>query len=286
MKGRDPLHAIQLIHDLKLYSSIFWASPTALKSFSSRPADSLQGLTAATILHSLTTTPSPLPAIHPLLAQHFTLHPSTRPRLFLASALTPFKGITYPDTKNKIHPAIEAILRDGCKLGNQNNYLSGIPTLFSATELLKNPTLEGDRFKERPERVAIGWSLIRCCASHIFTNAAQAYSSATSSYTTRMWGQPGPSLSCSLWYKNYSRFGRPRTIMTVRGRVPFHMISADETTAAEVAERIETYNRFISHVEELDLVGVGDARTILTVLTRSPLGPVPNRTESINREKT
>jgi len=118
MKGRDPLHAIQLIHDLKLYSPIFWASPTTLKSFSSPPADSLQGLTAATILHSLTTPPSPLPAIHPLLAQHFALHPSTRPRLFLATALTPFKGITYRDSKNKIHPAIEAIHRDGCKLGS------------------------------------------------------------------------------------------------------------------------------------------------------------------------
>jgi len=168
MKGRDPLHAIQLIHDLKLYSSIFWASPTALNSFSSFPADSLQGLTAATILHSLTITPSPLPTIHPLLSQHFTLRPSTRPRLFLASALTPFKGITYQDAKNKIHPAIEAILRDGCKLGSQNNYLGGIPTLFLAAELLKNPSLEGDKFKQRPERVAIGWSLIRYRTSPAF----------------------------------------------------------------------------------------------------------------------
>ena len=169
MKGRDPLHAIQLIHDLKLYSSIFWASPAALKSFSSPPAGSVQGLTAATILHGLTITPSPLPAIHPLLTHHFTLHPSTRPRLFLASALTPFKGITYQDAKSKTHPAIEAILRDGCKLGSQNNYLGGIPTLFSAAELLKNPTFEGDKFKQRPERVAIGWSLIRYRTSHAFS---------------------------------------------------------------------------------------------------------------------
>lgn len=166
MKGRDPLHAIQLIHDLGLYSSVFWTPPTVLKSLSSLPTDPLQGLIAATILHSLTTTPSPLPAVHPLLAQHFTLHPSIRPRLFLASALTPFKGITYRDAKDKIHPAVEAILRDGCKLGSQNNYLGGIPTLFSAAELLRNPTLEGGRFKERPERVAIGGSLIRYYTSH------------------------------------------------------------------------------------------------------------------------
>lgn len=161
MKGRDPLHAVQLIHDLGLYSSVFWTSPTVLKNLSSLPTDPLQGLIAATILHSLTGNPSPLPPIHPLLTQHFTLHPSTRPRLFLASALTPFKCITYRDAKDKIHPAIEAILRDGCKLGSQNNYLGGIPTLFSAAELLRNPTLEGDRFKERPERVTIGESLVR-----------------------------------------------------------------------------------------------------------------------------
>ena len=156
MKGRDPLHAIQLIYELQLYPSIFWVSPTALESFSSPPADPLQGLIAATILHSLTTTPSPLTAIHPLLAQHFILHSSTRPRLFLASALTPFKDITYRDAKDKIHPAVDTVLRDGCKLGSQNNYLGGIPALFSAAELLKNPTLEGERFNHRPERVAIG----------------------------------------------------------------------------------------------------------------------------------
>jgi len=34
----------------------------------------------------------------------------------------------------------------------------------------------------------------------------------------------------------------------------------------KVAECIESYNRFVSHVEDLDLVGVGDAKAILTVL--------------------
>ena len=173
MKGRDPLHAIQLIYELGLYPSIFWKSPTALKSFSSLPTDPLQGLIAATILHSLTTSPSLLPAIHPLLTQHFTLQASTRPRLFLASALTPFMGITYRDAKDKIHPAVEAILRDGCKLGNQNNYLGGIPNLFSAAKLLNNPTLEEGRFGHRPERVAIGGLLIQYyVVAGMFTNYA------------------------------------------------------------------------------------------------------------------
>lgn len=166
MKGRDPLHAIQLVHELGLNPSIFWTSPAVLQSFSSLPTDPLRGLIAATILHSLTTTPSPLPAIHPLLVQHFTLRPSTRPRLFLASALTPFKGITYRDVKDKIHPAVEAVLRDGCKLGSQNNYLSGIPALFSAADLLNNPTLEAGKFEHRPERVAIGGSFIQHRVDH------------------------------------------------------------------------------------------------------------------------
>lgn len=172
MKGRDPLHAIQLIHELGLYSSIFWTSSTVLESFSSPPTDPLRGLIAATILHTLTTTPSPLTAIHPILAQHFTLHPSTKPRLFLAAALTPFKDITYRDAKDKVHPAVEAVLRDGCKLGSQNNYLGGIPALFSAAELVKNPTLEGGRFDDLPERVAIGEPTNTMWHTHSYTLCA------------------------------------------------------------------------------------------------------------------
>jgi hypothetical protein len=100
MKGRDPLHVIQLIRELGLYSSIFWTPPTPSENFSSPPTDPTQELIAATILHSLTNEPSPLPSIHPLLEQHFTLHPSTRPRLFLASAPTPFKDIAYRDVSS------------------------------------------------------------------------------------------------------------------------------------------------------------------------------------------
>lgn len=230
MKGRNPLHAIQLIHELGLYSSIFWAPATVLGNFSTFPADSLQGLIAATILHSITSTPSSLPAIHPLLAQHFALHPSTRPRLFLASALTPFKDITYRDPKNKIHPAVEPVLREGCKLGNQNNYLGGIPTLFSAAEILKNPNLEGDRFKHRPERLEIGL-LLRDKSVH------------------------NPNVG-STW---------PISLLfsLVQELLPLWR-TLDDYDDGKVAECIEKYNRFVSRIQELDLVGVGDAKTILT----------------------
>jgi len=45
------------------------------------------------------------------------------------------------------------------------------------------------------------------------------------------------------------------------------------------------YNRFVSHIQELNLVNVGDEKPILTVLTVSRLGPV-TEAELINREKT
>ena len=221
MKGRDPLHAIQLIHELGLYSSIFWTPVTVLESFSSPPKDPLQGLVAATTLHSLTTAPSPLPPIHPLLAQHFTLHPSTKPRLFLASVLTPFKDITYPDAKGKTHPAVEAVLRDGCKLGNQSSYLSGIPTLFTAANLLKNPTLEVERFKHRPERVVTGKSHPKNeHVLHCLTNFSQGYYYGINPCTIPTWVQLGLSPPCSLWYKSYSRCGGHQR-STIVGKLPF-----------------------------------------------------------------
>jgi len=241
MKGRDPLHAIQLIHELGLYSSIFWTSPAVLESFSSLPTDPLQGLIAATILHNLTTTPSSLPAIHPLLAQHFTLHPSTRPRLYLASALTPFKGITYRDAKDKIHPAVEAVLRDGCKLGSQNNYLHGIPTVFSGSELLKNPTSKGSKSEHRSERVAVGRSPIQHYKSHAFANFAQVYYCGINPCTTRMWGQRGLFPSCSLWYKNCCRCGGPRMITRVRTRLPSHRIATYQLTHSWEGRRMHQY---------------------------------------------
>jgi len=56
--------------------------------------------------------------------------------------------------------------------------------------------------------------------------------------------------------------------------------------AGKVTECIKTYNRFVSHIQELDLVDVGDEKPILTVLTVSRLGPVTDEPELINREKT
>lgn len=57
----------------------------------------------------------------------------------------------YKDRKDKWHPAVEAALRDGVKLGMQNHYLDGIPALFEAAEILKDPKIGGEK-----ERVNMG----------------------------------------------------------------------------------------------------------------------------------
>lgn len=56
--------------------------------------------------------------------------------------------------------------------------------------------------------------------------------------------------------------------MTVRARPPSRkIILIERRIAGKVAECIGTYNRFVSHIEELGLVNVGDAKTLLTVST-------------------
>jgi tRNA nucleotidyltransferase (CCA-adding enzyme) len=74
----------------------------------------------------------------------------------MGAALTPFRGITYTDSKKKSHPAAEAVIREGLKLGTQNHYLDGVPLLFASAEMLADPDLSQDRFKIPSERVAIG----------------------------------------------------------------------------------------------------------------------------------
>lgn len=80
----------------------------------------------------------------------------TRARLFLGASLYSLAGITFKDHKQKIHPLVEAVIREGLKLGNKNYYLDGIPALFDAAALFKGLSLEDIRFTTPSERVAIG----------------------------------------------------------------------------------------------------------------------------------
>jgi tRNA nucleotidyltransferase (CCA-adding enzyme) len=150
LKGRDPLGSIHLINDLGLYDQIFHVLPSAAATLSSEPGDTQTSLAAAAVLASL---------LSPAVAQRaeialLPVHPLLRdaagpalPRLFLAAALTPYKGLTYADAKGKTFPATETILRDGLKLGAQNHYFDGVPALFAAASLLKAPDATRSRVK-------------------------------------------------------------------------------------------------------------------------------------------
>ncbi|GJJ13929.1 hypothetical protein Clacol_008186 [Clathrus columnatus] len=142
IKGPDPLRAVQLIHALSLYRSIF--TPPSSFVPSENPFNHQTGLAAVW----KTVTP------HSSLLQHTRSSASIQGRLFLASALTPFKDSFYTQ-KNKQKPLIEACLRDGLKLGVQDHLLDGIPVLFKGAKLISDFELK--KLDGLPgERAALG----------------------------------------------------------------------------------------------------------------------------------
>jgi len=108
--------------------------------------------------------------------------------------------------------------------------LDGIPTLFAASELLKAPDIENDKFKTPSERVAIGL-LLRHTAVH---NA-----NVDAHWTT--------SLAFSL----------------IQELVDCYDLSKDNFNVDDAARVIETYNRFAERIDELGLQGDVDAKPIL-----------------------
>jgi tRNA nucleotidyltransferase (CCA-adding enzyme) len=157
--GRDPLRAIQFITNLSLYHAIFSTIPPDISAtFSASPSPTETSLTAAVILHALLhQTHFPLlPAVHPTLLSLANADSACRARLYLATTLTPYKNITYLDKKKKPQPATDYIIRESLKLGTQNHYLDGIPSLFAAAQLFKSPTFVDDKDQKRSERVTVG----------------------------------------------------------------------------------------------------------------------------------
>jgi tRNA nucleotidyltransferase (CCA-adding enzyme) len=155
--GRDPLHAIKLIHDLSLYSTVFPLPDIIASALSAPPGPYISSLSATTMLHMLLNPlTNILPTLHPTLVSAVT--PSVKARLFLAAALTPFKGITYTDSKKKTHLVVDAVIREGLRLGTQNHYLDDVPLLFASAGILENPDLSQERFTVPSQRVAIGQS--------------------------------------------------------------------------------------------------------------------------------
>ena len=151
--------ALRLLDDLSLYPLVFHIPPAIASTLSSQPSSPSLALAAASILQTFLQPDTRLfrhPPIHPLILSGLSSSTAVVPRLYMACALTPYRGITYVDEKGKLHPAVEAVIREGLKVGTKNHYLDGVPALFSASELLKSPGLEDEKSNSPSERVEIG----------------------------------------------------------------------------------------------------------------------------------
>ncbi|KAH8086611.1 hypothetical protein BXZ70DRAFT_899809 [Cristinia sonorae] len=228
MKGRDPLRAIQLIHNLSLYDPIFHIPASVATELSSHPAPSHVAFAAASLLHVVTQGDDALPALHPLLKEVMK-DKATQARLYLACALRPFHGIAYQDKKKKTVPAVDAAIRESTKLGTQNHYLDGIPILFAAADRLRQPAIE-TYIGSETERVSIG----------LILKDRRMHNPHTGSY----W--PSSllfSLICEL--------------------VPLWDPTSDVLDSVRATERINAYNAFVSRTEELDLLRTVEAKSML-----------------------
>ncbi|KAI0793297.1 hypothetical protein C8Q75DRAFT_713370 [Abortiporus biennis] len=232
MQGRDPLRAIQIIHDLSLYFSIFHIPSSVAPELSAPLAADNVALAACSILHFLTQPPSltspTLPPLHPLLSNSISHNKLVAARLYLACALFPFHGVTYQDSKARPRLAAEAAIRESLKLGTQNHYLDGIPALFFAVDVLKNPKV--DPVASSAERRIIGL-LLRDRYVHNHN-------------TGSFW-------ATSLLFSLVSEL------------VPLWNAQLDQLDVDRAAERINAYNAFVSRAVELDLPSTVDAKPIL-----------------------
>ncbi|KAI0761691.1 hypothetical protein BD413DRAFT_616900 [Trametes elegans] len=242
MGGRNPVLAIDLINSLSLYFSVFTVPESAHITLSGTPSSPQNALKAAMLLHVLTNPantantpfelPFPsLPAIHPLLLSDFAAPSSTSRRLYLASALTPYRELIYTQAKGKVRQAAEAVIREGLKLGAQHHYLDGIPALFAAAELVQRGVadFEAARF-DKPERAWIGVLLREKNVHNHLAGSVWSISLlfALVQELTALWGDDA------------------------------HALDVDAAS-----RRIAAYNQFAARIEELDLPKAVDAKSIL-----------------------
>ncbi|KAF8272389.1 hypothetical protein EI94DRAFT_1769900 [Lactarius quietus] len=231
--GRNPLMSLRLLDSLSLFPLVFNIPPTIVPLVSAQPASTSLAIAAASILRTFLQPDAALfqhPPVHPLILSGLSSSTSVVPRLYMACALTPYRGITYVDNKNKEHPVLEAVIHDGLKVGTKNHYLDGIPALFVASGLLKSPDVQDDRFKTPSERVAIGL-LLRHGSVHNALVGAH--------WTT--------SLLFSL----------------IQDLVDCYDPSEDHFDTETTAKVIGKYNDFANRIEELGLQEDVDAKPIL-----------------------
>jgi tRNA nucleotidyltransferase (CCA-adding enzyme) len=154
IKGRNPLHSIQLIHSLSLYTSIFWLPAPQMNTLSAIPLASSYAVAATTILQYLLHENEVFPRPHPRLTELVLRDEEARRRLYLGTMLTPYRGLTCKEgKKQKDVSAVEAVVREGLKVGNRARYLDSMAPLFRAAALLSEPF--PDKFTSSP-RATIG----------------------------------------------------------------------------------------------------------------------------------
>ena len=151
--------SLRLLDDLSLFPLVFPISTAISSTLSSQPSSPSLALAAASILQTFLRPDAALfrhSPIHPLILSGLSSSTTVIPRLYMACALTPYRGITYVDEKGKRHSAVEAVIREGLKVGTKNHYLDGIPALFSASELFKSSDIKAKKVNTPSERVGIG----------------------------------------------------------------------------------------------------------------------------------
>ncbi|KAJ7151520.1 hypothetical protein C8R46DRAFT_1166436 [Mycena filopes] len=235
MKGPDPTRGIQIIDELCLYDSVFNVLPAEVTASLSAPlAPRTSSVKAEYILKSILSPPGSAlenaTPIHPALLSAVNEDSTAPARLHLAAALTPHFGITYRDKKKKVQSAVECAIRESLKLGAQNHFVDGIPLLFEAAQLLRNPDLNQDKFKTPSERVAIGLFL-REKALHHPSSGARWQVAALFSLVQELSAHYDP--------------------------------TTDQLNVAQAAKLIELYNAFVERVEELGLTNVGEEKPLL-----------------------
>lgn len=118
--GPDPVYAIQLLHSFDLLPSLFIVAPQVAATIDGVVGSMEQSIAGVEILYKLLSStpddPEPsLPSVHPTLLHLALKDKSTRARLTLAAALSPFRGITYK-VKSKTVTLVEHVIREGLKV--------------------------------------------------------------------------------------------------------------------------------------------------------------------------
>ncbi|KAH7104706.1 transfer RNA nucleotidyltransferase [Auriculariales sp. MPI-PUGE-AT-0066] len=230
LTGRDPSAAMSHIHDMSLYDVVFNVPSTVV--LTPRPTSTDSGLVATILFQNIVsgTLPESLTKIHPTLLAHVDENKAARGRLFMGAALTPFAGTSYPQ-KNSTKPrkqGAEVAIREGLKLGTQGHYLDGVPVLFEAAAMLKQPVLE--KWASRSERVAMGIML--------------RHKNVHNPLTGTFWQS---SLLFSL----------------LQELVAVYDLDKAELDVPRANALIELYNALVARIEELDLPSTLDAKPLL-----------------------